>query len=81
MLRDILKGEQDGVFHWSLGKKSPFVDFPLGVIYDACNKAEGIGEDESDRWGGSSNRGGSPSKRGSRLSPEPLAKVINRTLN
>lgn len=77
----ILKGEQDGIYYWSLGKKSPFVDFPLGEIYDACNEAEGIGEDESDRWGGSSNRGGSPSKRGSGLSPESLAAIIDRTLD
>lgn len=76
----ILKAEQDGVLHWSLGKKSPFVDFDLPSIYDACNEAEGIGEVEGDRWGGSSNRGGSPRIRGSRLTPERLAEVIDRTL-
>ncbi|MEA3248816.1 MAG: hypothetical protein U9Q03_00465 [Patescibacteria group bacterium] len=76
----VLKAEYGGMYHWSLGKKSPFVDFPLGDIYDACNRIEGIPVDAIDRWGGSSNRGGSPRDRGSRLTPEQLAEVIDGCL-
>ncbi len=76
----LIKGERDGRFHYSLGKKALFNPLSLTEIYRACNEAEGIGEDETDRWGGGTNRGGSPPERGSGLSPDELARIIRDTV-
>jgi hypothetical protein len=77
----VLKSQHDDHYVYSLGTRSPFVKFPLMQIYEACNRAEGIGSTEIDRWGGSTNRGGSPRSRGSRLTPVELVKVIDECLS
>jgi len=76
----VLKAEHDGTYHWSLGKASPFIPMDLGTVYDVCNRIEGIAEGDSDRWGGSRNRGGSPRIRGSKLSPDELAAIIDEAI-
>jgi len=76
----VLKAEHGGTFHWSLGKASPFIPCDLGAIYDECNRVDGIAGGDSDRWGGSKNRGGSPRIRGSKLSPEHLAAIIEEAI-
>jgi hypothetical protein len=49
-------------------------------IENYFNEIEGIKQTDSDRWGGSDCRKGSPRVMGSCLSPEELAKAINKHL-
>lgn len=66
---------------YSIGRMSPFVQFPITELYDVLNEAEGIPADSSNRWGGSDIIGGSPRETGSRLKPTELEQIINRYLN
>ena len=74
------RGEKDGRHHYALGRMSPFIPFPLDRIYEALNRAEGLGPDAPHRWGGSDTIGGSPREIGSSLTPEQVAEVIDRVL-
>jgi hypothetical protein len=72
--------ERDGeTYDYSVGRMSPFIPFPLSTIFDELNEIEGCIASQ-DRWGGSDTIGGSPRKKGSRLSPAEIATVINRIL-
>jgi len=65
-----------GITHWiyTIGRMSPFIDFPVAKILKELNDCEGTTDD---RWGGGDSFGGSPRIHGSRLSPEVVGKVIN----
>jgi hypothetical protein len=65
----------DGRWTYVVGRMSPFVRFDLAAIYKACNAVDG--GDTADVWGGSNTVGGSPRVRGSAMSPEELAKVVD----
>jgi hypothetical protein len=69
-------GEHEGRYKYSLGRLNPVVPFPVRAILECLNHAEGIGPHAVDRWGGGSNRGGSPRKEGSRLSPTEVETVV-----
>lgn len=75
-----LRAREDGINIYSIGSLSPFEDFPLDVLYGALNEAEGISSEETDHWGGGNTIGGSPRWRGSKLSPEEVARVIDAAL-
>lgn len=67
-----------GVHRYSIGRLSAFIPFPQKAIYNALNKAEGINDhDDLDRWNGGPTAGGSPRKRGSRLTPTEVEKIVN----
>ncbi len=70
----------DGTFSYSIGKVSPYVDFPIECIYKRLNKIEAIADENTNRWGGGDTIGGSPRIGGSKLSPKDLEKIINETL-
>lgn len=70
-------GESEGRYRYALGRIAPFIPFPVHLILDDLNKAEGIVDDETDRWGGSSMNGGSPRIVGSGLDPEQVSEIIN----
>lgn len=74
-----VRDRPDGGYVYSIGKMSPFVDFPIETILDELNRAEGS-DDTTGHWGGSDMIGGSPRKSGSRMSPEEVERVINRLL-
>ena len=65
-----------GSYSYTIGKMSPFVNFPIDRIYKALNKAENLSSQEN-CWGGSPIIGGSPRKTGSQLSHGKVEKVIN----
>lgn len=67
-------------YHYSLGKLSPFIDFPLEVLYAEFNRREGIADDDPDRWGGGDTQGGSPRDGGSKHNPQELFQVIEGIL-
>jgi len=73
-------GEHEGHYHYSLGRLSQFIPFPLPKLYECLNRAEGLGADAPHRWGGSDTIGGSPREVGSALTPEQVAEVIDRCL-
>jgi len=75
-----LIGESEGRYHYTLGRLSQFIPFPLPKLYAALNKAEGLGPEAEHRWGGSDTIGGSPRDTGSGLPPERLQEVINSCL-
>lgn len=76
---------RDGVekqnHRYSLGKMSPFVEFPLLEIYEELNRREGIPADAEDRWGGSNTIGGSPRQAGSPINPGQLVAIIEEFLS
>ena len=69
-----------GSFAYTIGRMSPFVDFPIHHIFEALNHAENINGDQ-DRWGGSDTIGGSPRLRGSRLTPPEVEKIIEEVIH
>jgi hypothetical protein len=75
-----LIGENDGRFHYAIGRLSQFIPFPLPKLYEALNKSEGLGPEAPHRWGGSDTIGGSPREVGSSLTPEQVQEVIIRCL-
>ena len=68
----------DGRWTYSIGRLSPFVDFPVLQLLAQFNLLE---EDKSDKWGGSDTIGGSPRYKGSSLNPELLISTINTFTN
>ena len=69
----------DGSFTYSIGRMSPFVNFPLVDLYDELSAAEGL-PDGVLGWGGSNTIGGSPREGGSRLTPAEVERIINERL-
>ena len=74
-----LIGGREGFYSYTIGKMSPFIQFPIVRIYEALNKAEDL-TSQNNCWGGSPIIGGSPRKTGSRLSPDKIEKIINDCL-
>jgi hypothetical protein len=72
--------ESDGAWRYTIGRLSNTIPFPIIRLYDDLNDAEGVPDDETDRWGGSDTIGGSPRSRMSRLPPKRIAQVVNRRL-
>ncbi len=75
-----LVSEQEGVYHYALGRLPDYVLFPVPQILANLNKAEDVAADDKDRWGGGENRGGSPRGRGSKLNPDEVTAVVNKTI-
>ncbi|MFH1047529.1 MAG: hypothetical protein V1738_04455 [Patescibacteria group bacterium] len=69
-------GELGGRHHYALGRLNPVVPFPVRQILECLNQAEGIRSNDVDRWGGGSNRGGSPRINGSSLAPDEAETVV-----
>lgn len=69
---------KEGTYSYSLGKMSPFVNFPISELYSVLNAAEGIKSGEADSWGGSDIIGGSPRVSASTLKPKQVEELINR---
>ncbi len=67
----------DGRSVYTIGRMSPFIDFPLESFYGVLNEAEGIAKDNNDRWGGGNTIGGSPRQAGSKLKPGDIETVLN----
>jgi hypothetical protein len=61
---------------YTIGRTSLFVPFDLSAIFRALNFAEGLSVAQ-DQWGGGDTIGGSPRVRGSELSPQKVANIIN----
>lgn len=74
-----LRGVQDSIYTYVVGKMSPFVHFPVQRILRRLNEAEGI-SDPNDAWGGTEIIGGSPRKSGSRLPPGAIQSIVNECL-
>lgn len=73
--------QETGVYRYSIGRLSLFIPFPQEMIFTALNQAEGIAADDLDHWGGGPTAGGSPRKRGSRLNPSEVEKIVNACVN
>ena len=73
-------GEYNGRHHYSMGRLNPVVPFPVREILYCLNKAEGINSRSIDRWGGGSNRGGSPRRKGSKLPPDEVETVVENCI-
>ncbi|MFH1575525.1 MAG: hypothetical protein ABIB55_01100 [Candidatus Nealsonbacteria bacterium] len=68
---------RDGKWVYTVERASKFIPFHIFSILSALNRAEGRDDADEDRWGGSSDRGGSPRVSASSLSPKEVAEVIN----
>jgi hypothetical protein len=76
-----LLGEAEGAYHYSIGKMSPYIAFPIQEIYVALNHLEGLDMASGTAWNGGDTIGGSPRRVGSKLSPAELESAINRFLS
>ncbi len=72
--------ESDGCYHYSIGKMSPFIPFPITKIYAVLNEREGLDSASGVCWGGGDTIGGSPRRVGSKLSPREVEEIINALL-
>lgn len=73
-------GEDGGRFHYSIGKMSAFVPFPIKDLYLALNEAEGLDSASGVCWNGGDTIGGSPRRVGSSLPPARVVEIINSFL-
>ncbi|MBU1915685.1 hypothetical protein KKC47_00975, partial [Patescibacteria group bacterium] len=75
-------GEDGGGYHrYSIGRRIQSVPFPVREILECLNEAEGIRPQTAlGRWGGGSNRGGSPRIRGSKLTPSEVETVVENCI-
>ena len=72
------KGTNEYVY--TIGRMSPFVNFPMSQIFDRLNEVEGrVGL--NDRWGGGDTIGGSPRQAGSRVKPSELERIVNEVVD
>jgi hypothetical protein len=71
------KGDGEGVWRYTIGRRSDFIPFNVPGLLDHLNEVEGCTDDS---WGGSNIIGGSPRVGGSKLSPAELETTINAYL-
>lgn len=64
--------------HYTIGKRSPFIPFPVEAIYGGLNKLEGDIAESGSSWNGSDTIGGSPRRVGSQFAPKKLEQHINQ---
>ncbi|EMI16209.1 hypothetical protein RMSM_06877 [Rhodopirellula maiorica SM1] len=69
-----------GRYDYTVGRMSPFINFPLDQIFLALNRAEPATAGQ-DQWGGSDMIGGSPRRSGSRLTPTQVEQTIEAVMN
>ncbi len=74
-----VRANDDGTWTYSIGRMSPFVQFPIEALYDVLTQAEGLPPDAMG-WGGSNTIGGSPRQGGSRLPPAEVERLVNEYL-
>lgn len=72
-----VRDRSDGNYDYTVGRMSPFVQFPLDKIYSDLNSEEELPGIEN-CWGGSDTIGGSPRQSGSRLKPEKVEAIVDR---
>ena len=80
-VRAFLSVRENGGGRWtySIGRMSPFVQFPIEELYSVLTEAEGL-EHGAYGWGGSNTIGGSPRQGGSRLAPAQVEEIVNAHL-
>ncbi|MDO8466647.1 MAG: hypothetical protein Q7S83_00720 [bacterium] len=80
----IKEGGSSSRFHYSVGRISKFVPFPVREIINALNAVEGptvvMEKTHRPTWGGSDIIGGSPRVFGSCLTPEEVIKIVEEVL-
>lgn len=74
----IVARRPDGRFVYTLGRPSPYVDFPVPDFYGALNEAEGLTAENG--WNGSNLVGGSSRLRGSGLPWETIRDILEACL-
>ncbi len=78
------EGGEGSRFHYSIGKISKFIPFPVAAIIAALDAVEGPtvvrGEAFKPTWGGSDIIGGSPKMFGSCLPPKEVIKIVEEVL-
>ncbi len=68
----LLKSVVGDRYHYSIGKFSPFNNFPVTDLYPYFNQLEGFSALDTDIWGGGDIIGGSARNRGSAFPPGQL---------
>lgn len=64
-----------GVWRYTIGRTSPFINFPIEEIYATLNEHDPACR-EGNLWGGSDLIGGSPRSTGSKLTPDQIYEII-----
>lgn len=69
-----------GAITYVYGKRSDYISgFNIQAITAECNKFEGIKETDSDRHGSSTTIGGSPRVAGSKITPEQMIEIVEKS--
>lgn len=68
----------DGRYVYTIGKMSPFNSLDLVALTEKLDEIDN--DDEGDYWGGGNTIMGSPRKRGSKITPEEMTKIINEAM-
>ncbi len=68
----------DGRFVYSIGRRSQYIPFPVEILYDDLNAAEGL--NRRNGWNGSTTIGGSSREMGSGLGWESVVEIVNARL-
>lgn len=69
----------DGRFVYSVGRRSQYIPFPVEILFDDLNAAEGL--ERRNGWGGSTIIGASSRQNGSGLSWEQVRDIVNKRLD
>lgn len=75
-----VRDASDGQYAYTLGRKSPFIPFPLPALLSHINGIEGYNLDDPHAWGGSDIIAGSSRKNKTQITPTELEKIINEFL-
>lgn len=70
----VVSERPDGLWHYSIGRASTYINFPIPWILDHLRRAE---RDPKHAWGGSEVIAGSHRVHGSSLAPEKLADLVD----
>ncbi len=70
----------DGNYVYTVGRMSPFINFPMSQIFQRLNEIEGcVGS--KDQWGGGDTIGGSPRQTGSQIKPADVERIVNEVVD
>ena len=75
-----VREKESDEYVYTIGRMSPFVNFPMSRILDRLNEVDGrVGS--NDRWGGGDTIGGSPRQSGSRIKPSQIEQFVNEVVD
>lgn len=77
-----LFAKSDDRFFYTVWRRSEYIAwFPVPAMLSALNEAEGYAPVDPTGWGGATNVGGSPRRKGSKLAPKQVEQIVNDVIS